>query len=330
MLKNKKMPNPLVSICVITYHSEKFVLETLESAKTQTYQNIELIISDDGSTDNTLQLCRDWLAENKDRFVRTELITVEKNTGIPANCNRAVKAAHGEWIKLIAGDDILLDNCITDNVEYVSEHEEVKVLNSQLQRFEDVDGKRVLGKLNNKVNNFYELNANNQFKELLINRGYAYTPTLFINHKIFISFGLFNEKYKLIEDVPFWINTSRNGCKFYLMPKLTVFYRQHIDSVSISLRKERVDLVNKISFRNEEMLKEYFYPYFNLFYKWSKQYSYFIQTFFINKENTTSSRFFYNLFIKYLNPFHYVIYFNTHILKLNEYWILKKSVRDLE
>ena len=86
------MENPLVSIIVITYNSSKYVLETLESAKAQTYQNIELIISDDGSQDETVELCEKWLAENKDRFIDSQIITVEKNTGIPANCNRGVKA----------------------------------------------------------------------------------------------------------------------------------------------------------------------------------------------------------------------------------------------
>src|SRR5690606_22852216 len=98
------MENPLVSIIVITYNSSKYVLETLESARAQTYQNIELIISDDGSKDATVQICRDWLKENSDRFVHSQLLTVEHNTGIPANCNRGVKASKGEWIKLIAGD----------------------------------------------------------------------------------------------------------------------------------------------------------------------------------------------------------------------------------
>ncbi len=55
--------NPLVSIIVCTYNSSKYVLETLESAKEQTYQNVELIVSDDCSTDNTVELCRKWIAE---------------------------------------------------------------------------------------------------------------------------------------------------------------------------------------------------------------------------------------------------------------------------
>lgn len=59
------MEQPLVSVSVITYNSAKTVLETLESIKAQTYQNLELIVSDDCSTDNTVELCRNWIEQNK-------------------------------------------------------------------------------------------------------------------------------------------------------------------------------------------------------------------------------------------------------------------------
>ncbi|GAB1452027.1 hypothetical protein MASR2M47_20830 [Draconibacterium sp.] len=104
--------NPLVSIVVITYNSSKFILDTLESAKEQTYQNLELIITDDCSTDNTIEICQNWIEKNSYRFVNTELITVEKNTGTAPNANRGLKVSKGEWIKFIAGDDFLLTNCI--------------------------------------------------------------------------------------------------------------------------------------------------------------------------------------------------------------------------
>jgi alpha-1,3-rhamnosyltransferase len=74
--------NPLVSIVVITYNSSSYVIETLESIKAQTYQNIELIVSDDCSKDKTVDVCKKWIEKNKQRFVRTELITIEKRNRI--------------------------------------------------------------------------------------------------------------------------------------------------------------------------------------------------------------------------------------------------------
>src|SRR5688572_26730058 len=107
---------PLVSVIVITYNSALYVLETLDSIKRQTYQQIELIISDDCSNDATVELCRKWLSVNGSRFVRTSLIEVESNTGIAQNCNRGVEASKGEWIKIIAGDDALEVYTITDYI----------------------------------------------------------------------------------------------------------------------------------------------------------------------------------------------------------------------
>ena len=113
-MNNKELP--LVSIVVITYNSSKYVLETLESIKAQTYQNIELIISDDCSTDNTFEICKEWLLINKSRFKKAELVTTSRNGGIAANVNNAIKYCKGTWIKNIAGDDILFNTCIDDYI----------------------------------------------------------------------------------------------------------------------------------------------------------------------------------------------------------------------
>lgn len=66
------------------------MLETLESGKAQTYHNIKLIVSDDCSTNNTVQICRDWIEKNKDYFIKTELVIANKNIGVPVNCNKGI------------------------------------------------------------------------------------------------------------------------------------------------------------------------------------------------------------------------------------------------
>lgn len=213
---------PLVSIIVITYNSSKYVIETLESAKAQTYQNIELIVSDDCSTDNTAEICRKWIENNKGRFVRTELITAEKNTGIPANCNRGVKAAQGEWVKLIAGDDILIGHCISDNIKFILNNRNVKVIYSNM----------LIKKKNNEKRIIYppdELISSNhiiQYKRLLKDN-WINAPTVFLNKKTLIEANGFNEKYSMIEDYPLWIKLFNLNIKWGYLNEVTVIYREH-------------------------------------------------------------------------------------------------------
>lgn len=80
--------NPLVSVVVITYNSMLYVQKTLESILAQSYSNLEIIISDDASSDETVTFCSQWLQKNGNRFKRTRVVTLSVNTGIPANANR--------------------------------------------------------------------------------------------------------------------------------------------------------------------------------------------------------------------------------------------------
>lgn len=91
-LDNKR--EPLVSVVVVIYNSSQTVIETLESIKAQTYKNIELVISDDDSKDTSVEICKKWVEKNKNRFVRTKIITHTPNTGTSANMNREIGRAH--------------------------------------------------------------------------------------------------------------------------------------------------------------------------------------------------------------------------------------------
>lgn len=224
--------NPLVSINVITYNSSKFVLETLESAKAQTYQNIELIVSDDCSTDNTVDICREWIEKNKYRFVRTELITVEKNTGIAANCNRALKASKGEWIKGIAGDDVLLPSCIDLFMSFIEKEPNARIIQSSIDYYRD----------NFSNDNFIrtrDLSAhpiaditNSAFEQykILLKGSVVNAPGAFISSSLLKELGGYDESYRF-EDWPMWLKATKNNNKIYYLNKSTVKYRIHSDSM---------------------------------------------------------------------------------------------------
>ena len=236
MDKTKKLANnkedtleqPLVSIIVITYNSSKYVLETLESAKAQTYQNIELIVSDDCSTDNTVEICQEWIEKNKERFVRTKLITVEKNTGIPANCNRGVKAAQGEWVKFIAGDDALLPDCISFNVNHVLHNKDINLLQSNVYYFKDTFDRTNFIKTSNIQNNpfFQKVNDIDQYRQILYGNK-VIAPSMFIKRNVVFKIGGFDENIPLIEDLPFWTKALQNGYKIDYFDHVTVKYRIH-------------------------------------------------------------------------------------------------------
>lgn len=222
--------NPLVSIVIITYNSSEYVLETLESAKQQTYENIELIVSDDCSTDNTVAICREWLEKNKSRFVRTELITVEENTGIPANVNRGYKKAQGEFIKGIAGDDILLPNCVEDLVNAIGDD---FIITGICQAFYmNQDGKKISKTKGLKSNeSFFSLPPHLQHKKLLTGKFMPSTPSMLLRRELVEKAGFFIERYRYMEDFPFLLKCTSIGVKIKQLPKVVVEYRTRHDSM---------------------------------------------------------------------------------------------------
>ena len=221
---------PLVSIIVITYNSAKYVLETLESAKAQTYQNIELIITDDCSADNTVEICLKWLEENKERFVRTELITLEKNTGIAPNCNRGLRVAKGEWVKYIAGDDILTKVCISNFVNYAQKNPEAKFIFGAIVPFYN----ETIYKSLMPHKDVFSATAKKQHK-LLLQKG-CFVPAAgnFMKRDVVGTLGGFDERFPMCEDYPFWLKVTGLNHKLHFFDFKCAMYRIHCESLTSS------------------------------------------------------------------------------------------------
>jgi glycosyltransferase involved in cell wall biosynthesis len=102
------MSNSLVSVCIPTYNGAQFIVEAIDSVLSQTYANIEIIISDDKSIDGTLELI--------DRYIEKSQFPIYTYTnevrGIGNNWNNSVRKANGKYIKFLFQDDVLLPNCI--------------------------------------------------------------------------------------------------------------------------------------------------------------------------------------------------------------------------
>ena len=230
--------NPLVSIIVITYNSAQFVVETLESAKAQTYQNIELIVSDDASTDNTVEICNQWIIENESRFVNTKLLTVKKNTGVSANCNRGFFISNGEWIKLIAGDDLLMCDCINDNLEFINQHpakDDINVISSRILYFNE-NIARVIDRTKPSILDHPQINVGDQFSLFCYGVGKRINSLLIRKSSIVKICGA-DELFSLQEDTSIIGKLLMQVNKFYFLDKDTFYYRIHDSSITGSKNK---------------------------------------------------------------------------------------------
>ena len=225
-----------VTVSIITYNSSKYVVETLESIKAQTWKKLILQLSDDCSTDDTDEICRKWIDINKSRFVEVRILTVEHNTGVSANMNRVWDACTTEYNKDIAGDDLLLPNCIEDNMEYVSEHPEAVIVFSRVKGFRVVNGKKKWEDIPWHDYSFFSLTPKEQYHYLIYKGNHLPAVPCFYNINRLRELCIrHDERIPLLEDYPKWIMLARKGVPFSFMDKLTAGYRLNDESLSIGL-----------------------------------------------------------------------------------------------
>jgi glycosyltransferase involved in cell wall biosynthesis len=106
------MNSPKVTVIVTSYNQEDFIDEALASVAVQDYENFEILACDDGSTDGTIGILRDW--EAKDDRIR--VLLAPHNTGLSENRNRGLRASTGELVALLDGDDLMRPGKLTAQV----------------------------------------------------------------------------------------------------------------------------------------------------------------------------------------------------------------------
>lgn len=229
--KPVNVSEPLVSVVILTYNSSQYLLQTLNSIAAQQYRNIELIVTDDCSSDNTVKLANQWMAKNKGRFTDTKVLTTQFNTGVSGNCNRGVAASTGEFVKLFGGDDILLPHYLTDMVAGIGDND---LAFCYLYLFmEESDLEKPYSELDfiPKTRDFYELDSEQLYKKQLVQNDFN-APAALIRKSVFEQVGGYDEDYPLMEDLPFWLKCVEAGKKFVFIETFGVLYRQSISSIS--------------------------------------------------------------------------------------------------
>ncbi len=228
---------PLVSVVIVTYNSSKFIIETLDSVKEQTYSNIELIISDDYSKDNTIELCEQWRSEHCKRFRRIQIIKSEKNTGISANGNRGFLASKGLWIKGLAGDDLIIPTAIEEFVNHINIHKEKLVVFSKIDLFGNLSNEEQYFYWENNYKLFDKLRTvKEQLFQLKFSNNFIPATSLFIRKDFFKIIGGFDEDISLLDDRPLWIKCLQHGQLLTIINQRLVNYRLSDSSIQSNKR----------------------------------------------------------------------------------------------
>jgi len=230
------MLSSLFSVVVVTYNQENLVLETLESIYNQTYKNIELVISDDASSDSTKEVIEKWLMRKGDRFTNVITSFGTENKGISGNHANGLKLANGEFVKYIGGDDILLPDAVEKMYNFLFDNRGARFCTAIIRPFydsnrgrvflDDLPDKRIIKKLRSS-------NVEQQFRIVAKNCVIS-APGTFFRKSIFEDFGYPDESFRTFEDWHEWLKFLLNGERLYVLNEYAVLFRKHPRSLSTS------------------------------------------------------------------------------------------------
>ncbi|MEG5014884.1 MULTISPECIES: glycosyltransferase [unclassified Microcoleus] len=204
---------PKVSICIPTYNGEAFIGEAIKSALAQTYPNIELIISDDGSTDRTIAIAQSFQSQTSVDF----RIILHRNYGLSQNWNFCISQAKGQYIKFLFQDDLLAPECIEKMVALAQENPEIGMVFSPrgITIAED-ESNPILRRASQSIKDLHKswsnLKSIQPGKELLADTKCLNNPinkigepsTVLIAARVFEEIGLFDSGLSQYVDLDMW------------------------------------------------------------------------------------------------------------------------------
>ena len=249
MNKDKKN-NPLVSVIIPSYNHEKYIEETILSVVNQSYTNIELIVIDDGSIDESPNIIEKLSKQYRFFYER------HNNIGLPKTLNKAIKYAKGEYVSICASDDIFFPDKIEVLMKQLIELDEsycmvcgdAMFIGNQGEDIEKVQNDKLFKTFIDYYSyGFKEFNLKKEFGQyktfLLCN--YIPAMSVVIRKQNLYDVGLFDENI-ILEDWNMWLKLSKNW-KFKYIDSVVAKYRLHnTNSISTLMDKINIALLNII------------------------------------------------------------------------------------
>jgi glycosyltransferase involved in cell wall biosynthesis len=199
------MSAPKVSVIVPIYNQAGFIRETVESVLSQDHPNIELVLSDDGSTDGTSDVVREYAAGEPERV---KLVASEENTGIAGAFNRALDAHTGDYIAWLGGDDVMLPGKLSRQIAALEVHPEAIGCCHDAEVFDSESG-RAYGRFTEVYNG--RRGVRDGGVELLLDPGYLMLPSTMMVRSAAVGDLRFDRRVRVSNDWLFDIELFQRG-----------------------------------------------------------------------------------------------------------------------
>ena len=223
---------PLVSICIPIYNGATYLEACLDSVLAQTFSELDVLIVDDQSTDESYQIAQTFAM----RDPRISVVRNKHNLGLVGNWNQCVLLARGEWIKFLFQDDLLEPNCVEKMLAVCSRDTSMVVCKRDII-FED-DSKELKDTFLQYTNRYdmdkifpgeITISSDKFCKAVIDNLGENFVgePTAVLLHRsVFNKFGLFNTYLISFCDLEYWIRVGSHTGLIYL-PEILAHFRRH-------------------------------------------------------------------------------------------------------
>lgn len=247
---------PLVSIIIPCYNHENFLDDCLNSILAQTYQNIELLICDDCSPDNSYEKILSYKEKLEKRFDNVVILKNDVNCGVTKNINRMLKMAKGDFVKTIASDDCMMPAAISEMADFLSQNIDIDVVVSngikipEEQRYPELSGDDI-------YTDSPDFSAEGFFTRVAY-RNEISAPAAMVRMSVYEKFGLYDEDVK-VEDFEFWLRIlKQNETRFAFLDKKLICYRINQNSMSSMVANASIARRRKLIHTSEiESLNKY-------------------------------------------------------------------------
>lgn len=205
-----------VSVLMPAYNVERYVAEATESVLSQTYENFEFLIIDDGSTDGTLPIVESYA--RKDERVR---VISHANMGMGASLNQALDLARNEWIVRMDADDIMLPHRIERQVAFVKDNPDVAVASTGSYFIDE--GGRIIGNYQPPLKSRAHVKELIQHNELIA----FHHPSVIMRRSVVKKVGGYRPEFWPCDDLDLWNRIAERGYVILNQPEYLLRYRKY-------------------------------------------------------------------------------------------------------